>query len=142
MIIINLKQRIRNWLFSDDIKKYEDRIHKLEDDYDWLKSVTANSVSINNARRESNDVRQEAEKCRKLMNSICDVGVDVEFRDEYHSWAIVCIHGKLDFIKFAPLNHSDIRYVANFLKQFEYSRRVVDSPFACKGMIDDLICHL
>lgn len=74
------------------------------------------------------------------MNDICDVGVDVA-RDEYHSWAVVCIHGKMDFMKFVPLNHSDIREVAQFLKRFEYSKRVVDSPFAYHGMIEDLIAR-
>ncbi|WP_236354801.1 hypothetical protein [Konateibacter massiliensis] len=101
-------------------------------------------------KRSSNECKRATEECekayeivsdcQKMMNEICDVGVDVDFRDNYHSWAVVCIHGKMDFMKFVPLNHSDVREVARFLKQFEYSKRVVDSPFSY-GMIEDLIAR-
>ncbi|WP_242837854.1 hypothetical protein [Lacrimispora indolis] len=139
---MQIKERIKKWLFSDEI----DRIHKLENDYSDLDSSFKRAVDLldkaygNYTKAEilAENTSKIADDCRKMMNEICDVGVDIGFRDNYHSWAVVCIHGKMDFMKFVPLNHSDVRDVGRFLKQFEYSKRVVDNPFA-HGMIDDLI---
>lgn len=141
---IKIKDKLKKWLLTDELLKIqeleskynelensvvriEDLLHKAYSNYLKAESVAENAVKL-------------ADDCRKLMNDICDVGVDVA-RDEYHSWAVVCIHGKMDFMKFVPLNHSDIREVAQFLKRFEYSKRVVDSPFAYHGMIEDLIAR-
>lgn len=142
--IIKIKDKLKKWLWSDELL----RIKELECTHKELENSVSKAIDLldkaygNYAKAESvaeNTVKL-ADDCRKLMNDICDVGVDVA-RDEYHSWAVVCIHGKMDFIKFVPLNHSDIREVVQFLKRFEYSKRVVDSPFAYHGMIEDLIAR-
>ena len=140
--IIKTKDKLKKWLLADELLKIQD----IESKYNELKDSVARAEDLlhkaygNYLKAESvaeNTVKL-ADDCRKLMNDICDVGVDVA-RDKYHSWAVVCIHGKMDFIKFVPLNHSDIREVAQFLKRFEYSKRVIDSPFAYSDMIEDLI---
>lgn len=142
--IIKIKDKLKKWLLSDELL----RIKELECTHKELENSVSKAIDLldkaydNYAKAESvaeNTVKL-ADDCRKLMNDICDVGVDVA-RDEYHSWAVVCIHGKMDFMKFVPLNHSDIREVVQFLKRFEYSKRVVDSPFAYHGMIEDLIAR-
>lgn len=141
---IKIKNKLKKWLLADELVKIQD----IENKYNELEGSIARAEDLlhkaysNYARAESvaEKTVKLADDCRKLMNDICDVGVDVA-RDEYHSWAVVCIHGKMDFMKFVPLNHSDIREVAQFLKRFEYSKRVVDSPFAYHGMIKDLIAR-
>lgn len=135
---------MRKWLFSDELAK----IKKFESEYSDLHSSIKRALdqcdksygNYTKAKILAENTTKLADDCRKMMNEICDVGVDVGFRDNYHSWAVVCIHGKMDFMKFVPLNHSDVREVARFLKQFEYSKRVVDSPFS-HGMIEDLIAR-
>lgn len=142
---IKIKDKLKKWLLADELL----RIKELEGTHKELENSVSKAIDLldkaygNYAKAE--DVAENtailADDCRKLMNNICDVGVDVA-RDEYHSWAVVCIHGKMDFMKFVPLNHSDIREVAQFLKRFEYSKRVVDSPLAYSDMIEDLIARL
>lgn len=141
---IRIKNKLKKWLLADELLKIEEieNTHKeLENSVskaiDLLDKAYGNYVKAENV---AENTAKLADDCRKLMNNICDVGVDVT-RDEYHSWAVVCIHGKMDFMKFVPLNHSDIKEVARFLKRFEYSKRVIDSPFAYSGMINDLIAR-
>lgn len=133
-------------MFKDDLEilhSLSKNIAQLESDYNWLRSVAENSVDMfNSAKRDMNRSTEIAEQCRKTMNSICDVGIDIGFRDDYHNWAVVCIHGKTEFVKFVPLTQKDIMSVADFLKQFEYSKRRVDSPFGYKDIIEDYIIKL
>jgi len=73
------------------------------------------------------------------MNSVCDIGTDIGFYSNDHSWAVICIHGKIDYVKFVPMKQSDIREISRFLKRFEWSNRVTDSPFGFKEMIENRI---
>jgi len=143
---MSFKTRIKNWLFKDELHRLselEKENKDIKSEYDWLKSITANSVDMfNQAKADMNKSTGIAEQCRKTMNAICDVGVDIGFRDEYHNWAVVCIHGKTEFVKFIPLTQKDIRYVADFLKQFEYSKRRIDSPLGYRNMIEDYILKM
>ena len=68
-----------------------------------------------------------------------DVGTDVGFHSDDHSWAVVCIKGHSEYVKFIPLSHKGARDVLDFLKRFRYSDRVVDSPFAFRDMVDHCI---
>ena len=56
-----------------------------------------------------------------------------------HSWAVVCIAGKPEYVKFIPLNYDTAKDVLRFLKQFEYSNKVIDSPIAFKYMVKDYL---
>ena len=84
-------------------------------------------------------VRREIEECRRLLTQFVDVGVDVSFHSDDHSWAVICIAGKPEYVKFMPLAHKDAKGVLDFLKQFQYSRQVIDSPFAFREMVRDRI---
>jgi hypothetical protein len=143
---LSIKKILKNWLFKDELDqlhKSEEYIKLLKNDYDWLKSVTASSVAMfNNAQSDMNHSTEIANQCRKTMNAICDVGIDIGFKDDYHNWAVICIHGKTEFVKFVPLIQKDVRYVADFLKQFEYSKRRIDSPLGYREMIEDYIIKM
>lgn len=62
------------------------------------------------------------------INQLCSIGVDVSVRDN-RNWAVICIEGKPNFVKFVDLSRSDIMEVQRFLKQFEGSNRIVDAPY-------------
>ena len=47
---------------------------------------------------------------------------------EDHSWAIISIQGKPEYVRFVNLSSQDMRSVHDFLKQFERTNRTVDSP--------------
>lgn len=141
MSIINIKEKLKQWLFADELNEINTKLDYLTKDYSLLKESTETArKKYREAEQKCNSAKQEIKKCKEFMNQICDVGVDVGFKDEYHSWAVVCIHGRMDFIKFVPLNQQDIRYVQQFLKQFEYSKKVVDSPLGHR-MLEDMILN-
>ena len=75
----------------------------------------------------------------KLFDLHCDIGTDVGFRNVDHSWAVICIHGNVDYVRFVDMSHSDVMTIARFLKTFEYSNRVTDSPLGNKKIFEDMI---
>lgn len=132
---MKLKEKIKRWLFADEIK----RIESLEDIYkkcdDWFNAADRMYSLSSDAKKSCDESQKELVECRKLLNQICDVGVDVGFRGEEHSWAVVCVAGRPEYVKFIHLNRGDAQQVMNFLKQFQYSNHVIDSPLAFRNMI-------
>lgn len=131
---MKFKEKLKNWLFADEIKE----LQKLKNDYDWLENITRTSlVFLNDAKDKHKESHKLLDNCRKLLNQICDVGVDVGFHTEDHSWAVICIAGHPEYVKFLTLTNRDARGVLDFLKQFQYSKQVIDSPIAFKHMVKD-----
>ena len=97
------------------------------------------SLQLNTAENELYNAKKEVEECRKLVTQLLDIGVDVGFHTEDHSWAVICIAGKHEYVKFLPLNYRDAKDVLHFLKQFEYSKHVIDSPIAFRNMLKDRV---
>lgn len=140
---MKLKDRIKKWLFSDELQKIEDKIISLEhtnrEIINYFEKADKMYKLSHEAKVSFNDSKKEVEECRKLLTQICDVGVDVGFMDNEHSWAVVCVAGRPEYVKFLPLNNRDARGVLDFLKQFQYSKHVIDSPLAFRGMLKDMI---
>lgn len=76
-----------------------------------------------------------------MIQNITDVGVDIGYKDSEHSWAVVCIKGKIEYVKFIPLTHESSLEVLKLLKQFAPNKcnRVIDSPLRYKDIVDDYI---
>lgn len=133
---LKFKEKLKNWLFADEIKRIQILETCYKDQIDWYKDRADESYRASErARLSYQRSEKEVEECRKLLTQLVDIGVDVGFHTEEHSWAVICIAGKQEYVKFLPLNSSDARDVLRFLKQFEYSKRIVDSPIAFKGML-------
>ena len=134
--MINIKNKIKQWLFKNELEK----INELEDRVHGLHLTIKNSLDLLSlSKMNYQKAYKLSEDSQKLVNSIVDVGTDIGFRSDDHSWAVVCIQGKTDYVKFMPLQHKDARDVAEFLKNFKYSNRCTDSPFGYKEMINDYI---
>lgn len=129
MIYIKIKERIKKWLLSSEIQ----RINQLE------KQIEGSTNRLRLASVQLGNSEKEIEECRKLLTQFVDMGVDVGFHSDDHSWAVICIAGKPEYVKFMPLAHKDAKCVLDFLKQFQYSRQVIDSPFAFREMVKDRI---
>ena len=127
VIHIKIKEKIKEWLFSAEML----RMNQLE------KQVEESTNRLRVAAIQLNNAEKEIEECRKLLTQFVDIGVDVGFHSDDHSWAVICIAGRPEYVKFMPLNYRDAKGVLDFLKQFQYSRQVVDSPFAFKEMVRD-----
>lgn len=132
---MNLKDIIKKWLFSEEINRIGLLEEKYKESAQWMNAANRMYSLSAEAKKDCEDSQKELEECRKLLNQICDVGVDVGFRGEEHSWAVVCIAGRPEYVKFIPLNRGDARQVMDFLKRFQYSRHVIDSPIAFRNML-------
>lgn len=131
-----IRDKLRHWLLEDDLfqveaakKSYNDAVRKC---------VYAN-IQLSDAIVTYKNSYKLVDDCQKMMNSMVDVGTDIGFCSDDHSWAVVCIKGHPEYVKFIPLSHRDTYDVLEFLKHFRYSDRVIDSPFAFKNIVDRYI---
>ena len=116
-----IRDKLRTWLFENE-----------------LKDLQKSTIQMQMARKQYSDAYRLVNDCHQLMNSMTDVGTDIHLHSD-HSWAVVCIKGRPEYVKFIPLSHKDAYAVLDFLKRFRYSNRVIDSPFAFKDMVDHCI---
>lgn len=133
---MKLKDKLKKWLFQKelcDIQETKDKYDKL------MQSVERANATLNKAREMHDRSQGLLSDCHKLMSSICDVGTDVGYNSADHSWAVICVHGKKDYVKFVDMRQSDIRTIVSFLKNFEYSNRVIDSPLVHRDYIENEI---
>lgn len=146
---MKLKEKLKNWLFKEELDEIKNRLEiteketqEIKESYDYclktLRQCYDKMAETIGAHDKSRDLLED---CRKFMNSVCDIGTDVGFKYSDHSWAVICVHGKMDYVKFVDMNQSDIREIASFLKRFEYSNRVTDGPLYNR-VIEDMIIHL
>lgn len=135
-----IREKLKQWLLSDELQK----INHAEKEFEQAKNLYNDEKDrlnwhLDRAIDSYTASFKLVDDCHKLMNSMIDVGTDVGFHSDDHSWAVVCIKGHPEYVKFIPLSHKDARDVLDFLKRFRYSDRVVDSPFAFRGMVDHCI---
>lgn len=70
------------------------------------------------------------------INKTYSIGVDVGVKD-HRNWAVICIEGKPNYVKFVDLNSRGVREVQRFLRQFEGSRNVIDAPYNMDFIFSD-----
>jgi hypothetical protein len=124
-----LKEKIRKWLLEilqPDIDALKNEINESNTRLNFATS------SCDEAARQCQISIQQNKEMKKMYNQLTDVAVDVGFHDSEHSWAVVCIAGRPEYVKFIPLSRADARTVMNFLRQFQYSQLIVDSPLRFK----------
>lgn len=116
-----IRDKLRVWLFETE-----------------LKDLQKSTIQMQMARNQYSNAYRLVNDCHQLMNSMMDVGTDIHLHSD-HSWAVVCIKGHPEYVSFMPLSHRDAHEVLEVLKRFQYSNRVIDSPFGFKNMINDHI---
>ena len=124
-----LKEKIRIWLLEILQPDIDALKNEIDESTTELRFATNN---CNDAAHQCQISTQQNEEMKKMYNQITDVAVDVGFHDSERSWAVVCIAGRSEYVKFIPLSRADARTVMNFLRQFQYSQLIVDSPLRFK----------
>ncbi|QJI52424.1 hypothetical protein [Psychrobacillus phage Perkons] len=111
------------------IKKYLG-ILELQEDFDdskekWKKASTAITEKLNRLQYDNGELKELNDFLISQFNISADLG-----RKEYHNnWAVLSIKGNQDYVRFIDLSQRDIREIEMFLKRFEGTNRIVDSPF-------------
>lgn len=119
-----LKEKIKQWLVKEVLKEEIQKLNQAQACYNRASCLCEKSLENNR-------------EMQKMFNEITDVAVDVNMGRNEHSWAVVCIAGKPEYVKFIPLNRNDARSVIDFLNQFQYSKHIVDSPIRFRHMLND-----
>jgi hypothetical protein len=121
---MKLKEKFKQWLKNKLIKFLG--IDTLEKEIHYI------SVTNEGEHRKMRDIQGEHWEnivaIKTTLSSVVSVGADIIPPNNYghHSWAVVCIEGNYNVVKFVDLNGKDMREVLYFLKQYEVSRRVID----------------
>lgn len=132
-----LKNKLKKWLFKEELSWINETDKKLEqlqqkiNQYDkLLKRIAEKEQQLNEANKKLEEAFKITEDAKRIVNSIVDVGVDVEPYEHSGSWAVLCVDGKPNYMKFVRLDRKDTRELISFLKRFEYSpKRTIDSPY-------------
>lgn len=124
-ITLKVKESFKNYLGINNIENKIDNVHS---DLKNYVNTTANAV-----KRQSQDIDYNSESIRLLhstIENVVHIGTDVrQFpNNREHSWAVVCIEGKINIVKFVDLDRKDAREVLDFLKHFEGGRNCIDVP--------------
>lgn len=63
------------------------------------------------------------------VENVVHIGTDVRHNTNEHSWAVVCVEGKMNIVKFVSLERKDGIHMLDFLKQFEAGKHCIDTPY-------------
>ena len=130
------KVRLRRFLGIDDV---EYKIDKLSRGVEYSQK---SNVSYHDTLRDRiNNHSDKIDAIHTTLESVVNIGTDV-YQRSYSggSWAVVCIEGRVNIVKFVNLNHRDVRDVMDFLKQFEAGRHCIDTPN--RYFMDNLIFNI
>lgn len=139
---MKLKEKIKQWLLKDELDKFKEYEDLCRNAYSELEKATAkyqlSDIRLQNSTEVVNEGIKLNKQLKEMVTPILDVGLDYGMYED-HSWAVVCVKGKPEYVKFMPLDSKDTRTIINFLKQFNKDSRIVDSPLAFRNMFGDRI---
>lgn len=129
-IIENIKIKIResliNFIQQD---KLEHTLYKYINDN--IKTVKSDMrIQESNLNRKISSNKEDIAILHNTIRSVVSVGADIvpNVITGERSWAVVCIEGNYNVVKFINMQGADYRDILNYLKQYEGSRMVIDAP--------------
>lgn len=110
----NLKKKIFNWLFKQQIEELKELVHQSAS-YSTLSNISMNKC-----------MDQE----KRLKDTVGNIQVATDIHLKSPSWAVICLQGqKADFVKFVDLDQRSIENISHYLRQFERRNVVADMPY-------------
>ena len=116
----------QNKVFMDLIKKYESD----------LETTSIRFSSIKKDCENWKDALDNSRICLENIRNMFEIGADIHLKDR-NSWAVICMNGKPEYVKFVPLQGKDARMVIDMLRQFSPGRRTIDSPLQYRGFFNE-----
>lgn len=143
-----LRNKLTKFLLIDNIINLLDKhIDKNNGDYNYLHNLIFNTNDntvqefenhINDLKYDLYEIQKMKKEISRLQNTInvlhntieniVHIGTDIRCEGR-GSWAVICIEGKMNIVKFVDLDRKDAREVMNFLKSFEAGRHCIDTPY-------------
>jgi len=114
-----IKDKLREFLGIDD----------LQNDYNLLYSEY---IRLLDSHNEYINLNRDVIRRNDAIVKQFDISVDHLPRED-RSWAVVCINGKPEYVKFVDLSGKDARSIHDFLRRFEGTNMTIDSPIRYFG---------
>lgn len=110
---MSIREKLKLWLFQDEIN------------------------TMFNMLTQIRRLEKELDECKQLLTPALDIGADICMSNE-PSWAVICIAGKPEYVKFKALDRKTAHDLLKWLQSYKESRSmVVDSPFSFRDMVND-----
>lgn len=103
----------------------------------WIKQKLTSLLGVDLLKQENDNLKSELSRLNSLNEKIIEennflikqfnISADINHY-ENHSWAVISIQGRPEYVKFFNLSNKDIRELHYYLKQFERTNRTIDSP--------------
>lgn len=112
------------------------RLNALESSIKHFRLVEKNNYEAQESLRSTIRILEnKIEMQRKTLKAL-DISVGVDVHQRTNSWAVICIGGKQEYVKFIEIeNTKDAQVVLKFIKQFERNRMVIDASPSFKQFI-------
>lgn len=80
--------------------------------------------------KQLSDAVKDIDTLHNTIRNIVSVGADMRPCNigNERSWAVVCIEGNFNIVKFVDLHGADYHEILRYLKRFEGSRMCIDAP--------------
>ena len=91
-----------------------------------LENIKTDIKDLNNRIMHQQD---SIDKFHTTIQNVVHIGTDVRYQEYGHSWAVVCVEGNINIVKFVDLDRKDAREILDFLKHFEAGKHCVDSSY-------------
>lgn len=116
-------KKLKQW-FKDKLRSYLG-INKVDESLARLHMKYSHNNNLLSKVEKSN--QEIVDKNDFIINQF-NISADIYPR-ENHSWAVISIHGKPEYVRFVNLSNNDMREIHSYLKRFEGTNRTIDSPF-------------
>lgn len=129
--------KIKNWI-REKLIKFLSIDEMKQHNYDEFKRLTnlmqreeqERKMSFKYIDNQLGKAQKDIETLHETIRNVVSVGADIRpsnLRNE-RSWAVVCIEGNFNVVKFVDLHSADYQEILRYLKRFEGSRMCIDTP--------------
>lgn len=120
-----VRTKLIKFLHVDDVREHCcAEVHRLD------KRIDSINNDLSYVEQKLKLVQEELDIVKNTLRNVVSVGADVVSAEtsREHSWAVVCIEGKCNIVKFIDLKGKDFHYILDVLKHYEGSRMCIDAP--------------
>jgi hypothetical protein len=121
--------KVKQWLKNKLIDFLE--IDKIIDLLD--KHIDNNYSTFRQLDKDISHFQESVNILHNTVENVVHIGTDVRQTSKYNnerSWAVICVEGKLNLVKFVSPDMNNARELLQYLKQFEAGRHCIDAPNA------------
>ena len=133
-------KKFKNWLrvklirflgIDTLINLFDKHIDKNDTSFCELRKLIydLNHSTKKDLKNDISHFQESVNTLHRTIENVVHIGTDVKFNEREHNWAVVCIEGKINIVKFIELDRNNAKDMLHILKQFEGGRHCIDTPY-------------